>query len=391
MVLTLARRLIERGHTVDLVLFKTVIHYCMDEIPDKARLFFMHDMPDQITKNNPAYTHLRAHMIPVGTYATSYWWRYVAKTIKWFPWARPSRVEFHRASQIASYINKQRPDIIFPSLPRDKIAALLAQHLSPSSPPPIVPIMCSVMENRRRKYRTRYRFLFPDAAHIVAVSDGVRDSVRKETGISAEQITTMYNPVIPDKLDDLKSQNPDHPWFSDDGPPIVLACGRLRTVKDFPVLIRAFARVSEQRCCRLIILGNGPQREALEALVHELNLEQKVSLPGWTDNPYMFMSRASLFVLCSQLEGFASVLLEALACAAPCVSTDCPAGPSEILQNGKIGLLVQVGDHAALADAMLHTLDAPPKKQKLLDRAAFFSTDKLVGKYEELIQNILKP
>ena len=110
-----------------------------------------------------------------------------------------------------------------------------------------------------------------------------------------------------------------------------------------------------------------------------------MSLPGWTDNPFAFMFRASLFALSSRNEGLPGVLIQALACGCPCVSTDCPSGAAEILQSGAIGPLVPVGDHAALADAMAQTLDNPPDKQKLLARAGFFSVEKSVQMYEHLI------
>jgi len=185
-------------------------------------------------------------------------------------------------------------------------------------------------------------------------------------------------------------QTPDHPWFTDNGPPIILACGRFKKAKDHPTLIKAFSLLSAQRPCRLIILGDGELRERIEELVSELSLQEKVALPGWSDNPYSAMSRAALFVLSSYYEGLGNVLIEALACGCPCVSTDCPSGPAEILQSGEIGMLVPVGDHVALADAMLHTLDNPPDKQKLLDRASFFSAENSVSEYEKLIMGIVQ-
>ena len=146
--------------------------------------------------------------------------------------------------------------------------------------------------------------------------EGIRESIRKETGIPEDMLTTIYNPVVSPELDRLKWQAPDHPWFTDQAIPIILACGRFKQIKGFPVLIKAFARLSGQRQCRLIILGEGEQRRQLESLVASLNLRQKVSLPGWVDNP--------------------------------------------------------------------------PKKQNLLDWAAFFSVERSVGKYKELILEIVR-
>ena len=385
-ILTLARGLVERGHNVDLVLFNTSFHY-PEEIPDDARLFVINDKPDEITENKPTYTDLRKRLIPVRPHSRRYGWFRLAGAMKWHPLILPTQMQYRQARQLAGYINEQQPDIIFPTLPRMIVSTLLAGHLVDDIPP-VVPVIQGLMEKRRKHKRLRYKALFQDAAHVVTVSDGVTDSVCAEVGLPKEKISTIYNPVVTPELATLQSQNPDHPWFTDGGPPIILACGRLIELKQFPVLIQAFARLSEQRRYRLILLGEGPQRKPLEELVRKLNLRQKVSLPGWTDNPSAFMSRASLFVLSSRNEGLPTVLIEALACGCPCVSTDCPAGPSEILQDGEIGPLVTVGDHTALADAMLRTLDNPPDKQKLLDRAAFFSLERATEVYEDLIKRV---
>jgi len=130
----------------------------------------------------------------------------------------------------------------------------------------------------------------------------------------------------------------------------------LRPQKDFPTLIQAFAHVRRAYPARLLILGEGEERPALEALVRQLGLEQDVSLPGFAVNPYPYMARASLFVLSSRWEGLPGVLIEALYCGAPLVATDCPSGPREILRDGQYGQLVPVGDVTALAQAIETTL-----------------------------------
>ena len=166
---------------------------------------------------------------------------------------------------------------------------------------------------------------------------------------------------------------------------MILAAGRLTAQKDYPTLIKAFARLNAQRPSRLIILGEGRMRKALERLVKGLDLTDHVSLPGWVENPFAFMSRASLFVLSSRFEGLPGVLVQALACGCPCVSTNCPAGPAEILQDGKFGPLVPVGDEQALADAMYGTLAQPPERHMLQQRAGYFSLERAVTAYEKLI------
>jgi len=387
-IFSLAHGLIERGHSVDLVSFDMHVDY-PDEVPDGARMFVLGSAPHRAT-DQPGYERLCKQIVPVN--ARDNKWSdaiRLASALKWHPMILPSKVWLQRARWIAGYIQQEKPDIILPSLPKAKVSTMLARCLV-DNPPPVVPTIHGIIRSDRKCRRLRYKILFPNAAQIVTVSKGVADSVSEELGIPKDKVTTIYNPVVSPEIDKLKSQNPEHPWFYDNGPPIILGCGGLTIRKGFPVLIRAFARVSEQHPCRLIILGDGELRERIEELVSELSLQEKVALPGWSDNPYSAMSRAALFVLSSYYEGLGNVLIEALACGCPCVSTDCPSGPAEILQSGEIGMLVPVGDHVALADAMLHTLDNPPDKQKLLDRASFFSAENSVSEYEKLIMGIVQ-
>jgi len=383
-VLALARGLLARRHRVDLLLFDMRVHY-PEWIPDEARLFVADESTDHATRQHPAYDDLRRRIIRVRAHQPN--WRdrmRLARALKWNPSSLPSRDKFHKTCQMAGYIERETPDIVLPSLTSATVAALLAKHLT-SHHPPVIPIIHSLMK-RKRNRAIRYRALFADAAHVVAVSDGVAASARREAGIDARKLVTIYNPVIPPALDELKSKRPDHPWFADGGAPVILACGRLKEVKDFAMLLHAFARMAQTRDCRLIILGEGPLRESLADLARRLGVADKVSMPGFADNPFAFMARASLFVLSSQSEGLPTALIEALACGCPCVSTDCPSGPAEILQDGAIGPLVLVGDHAALADAMVRVLDNPPDKRKLTARAGFFSMERAVRLYEDLIR-----
>jgi glycosyltransferase involved in cell wall biosynthesis len=126
--------------------------------------------------------------------------------------------------------------------------------------------------------------------------------------------------------------------------------------KDFPTLVRAFAQLRHHMPCRLMILGEGEERASLEALAASTNFRDDIALPGFVENPYKYLSRASLFVLSSLWEGLPTVLIEALALSVPVVSTDCESGPREILEGGLHGKLIQIEDSTALARAMLQTL-----------------------------------
>jgi glycosyltransferase involved in cell wall biosynthesis len=205
------------------------------------------------------------------------------------------------------------------------------------------------MKGDPKRRRWHWRFLLPVvqrtylwADAIVAVSDGVADELSLITSIPRKDIMTIYNPIVTSELQ-RKAQVPlDHPWFTPGAPPVVLGAGRLRVQKDFPTLIRAFVRARAVRKIRLMILGGGKdeRRDAqykaqLLALADQLGVADDVALPGFVENPFAYMARASVFVLSSAWEGFGNVIVEALACGCPVVSTDCPSGPAEILENGK--------------------------------------------------------
>lgn len=390
MILRTTRGLMDLGHEADFVLFGTLFHY-PDEIPPAARLFVLNDAPDEMTRDRAPDILDRCITLLPGRHGNSWLGDYMRLlgAVRWSPFAPPNGRWLREARFIASYVSHEKPDCIVPVLPRDHIATLWSKSLA-SNFPPIIPTMHSVLRHEKHKTKRRYRLLLDRCEHIVAVSEGVRDDVIAVTGIPRDRISTIYNPVVTPGMDALQREVPDHPWMTDSGPPIVLSAGRLTHEKDYPTLLRAFHDVSKTRTLRLIILGEGEQRRQLEALVRDLGIQDSVSLPGWACNPFSFMSRASLFVLSSRYEGLPGVLIEALACGCPCVSTDCPHGPSEILVGGRTGPLVAVGDHVALADAMRATLDQPPGKKVLRERAKFFSMEKAVGTYERLIVEIVR-
>jgi glycosyltransferase involved in cell wall biosynthesis len=191
----------------------------------------------------------------------------------------------------------------------------------------------------------------------------------------------IHNPVVTPGLLAQATARLDHPWFAPGQPPVILSAGRLTRQKDHETLVRGFALLRERTPARLIILGEGEERGNLERLTGQLSLRADVQLPGFTLNPFAYMARARLFVLSSRWEGFGNVLAEAMACGAPVVSTDCPSGPAEILQNGVFGRLSPVGDAPALASAMLEALTLPPDPDLLKTRALQFAPDHAVQQY----------
>ena len=364
-VLRLACGLIERGHGVDILVFEE-IDTLEDEIPPEARRFVLKQERIDVFRDRLRLAR-----------------RFGFRILKLL------RTDLlGDARSVAAYIDKERPDCILPSLPGAKLATLLALSFTELNPV-IIPIMHNVLMNRKPKDRYLYSILLPIADHIVAVSDGVAENLALKLKIPRNRISRVYNPVVDSEISELARVVPDHPWISDDGPPVILGVGRMARVKDFPTLLRAFQRVSRNRKVRLIILGEGRQRRRrLKNMVRNMDMEANVSMPGWVPNPYAFMSRASLFVLSSKFEGLGNVLIEALACGCPCVSTNCPSGPAEILDNGRFGPLVTVGDDSALAAAMERVLDSPPDKDILVARAQKFSLDASVDIYERIILDL---
>ena len=238
------------------------------------------------------------------------------------------------------------------------------------------------------RHTERRRLLFPAAAHVAAVSRGVAENVAAVIGVPEQRLSVIYNPAVLPSALRRTAEAPDHPWFADGGPPVILGVGRLAPQKDFPTLLEAFRLVRAERPCRLLVLGEGPSRRELEARVRTLGLEAHASLPGWVENPYAFMARAALFALSSRHEGFPGALVEALACGCPAVSTDCPAGPAEILEDP--ALLAPVGDPAALAGVMLRALARPADKAALRAKAARFSIERAAEGYEAVVELALR-
>jgi glycosyltransferase involved in cell wall biosynthesis len=197
-------------------------------------------------------------------------------------------------------------------------------------------------------------------------------------------MTTIYNPVVDYRLVTMAQASPSHPWLLSRQVPVILAAGRLVPQKDFTTLIQAFARVRRERPARLLILGDGEQRDALLALAAECGVRDDVDLPGFDPNPFAAMRAASAFVLSSRYEGLPGVLIQAMACGARVVSTDCPSGPREVLEGGRWGTLVPVGDVAALATAVAATLDDPHPPDVRV-RTAAFSEEQAVERYARVL------
>ena len=268
--------------------------------------------------------------------------------------------------RLASYLRSKRPDVLISALDHVNIGAILAKRLSGTGIPTVVAVHVTHSRDaankrgvKQRVLRAAIRWCYRRADAIVCVSRGVADDLVRVTGVRPEQVRVIYNPVITDRLQELAHEPVSHPWFAAGEPGVIMAVGSLTPPKDFATLIRAFALLHKSRRERLMILGEGPERNRLESLLRDLGLEESVTMPGFDRNPYSYLARAALFVLSSAWEALPTVLIEALAVGTPVVATDCQNGPREILRDGEYGELVPVGDAQALACAMSKNLSSP--------------------------------
>jgi glycosyltransferase involved in cell wall biosynthesis len=310
---------------------------------------------------------------------------------------RPAPVQPYLAD-LVGYLDRSRPDVLLAAKTPTNLLALWARRASGLATRVIVAEHTLLSQSIAHSRKWRWRHIAPlvargyaEADAIVCVSEGVAKDLAGATGLPRSRMTAIYNPVVTPVLAARAAEPSPHPWLDADSPrPVVLAAGRLVPVKNFALLLRAFARLRSRRPARLLILGEGRERARLEALAGALGIGADVALPGHVANPYAAFARASLFVLSSDWEGLPTVLIEALACGCPVVSTDCPSGPAEILQAGRYGRLVPPGDVEAMADAMARTLDAPLPALTLKARAQAFALEPSVAGYLEVIEGVLQ-
>src|SRR5574337_21048 len=305
------------------------------------------------------------------------------------PWVKKGGWALATIPALASYLRRERPAVLLSCCHLVNVAAPWARALARVRTKLVIRVgqhLSRGAVNVQRRFELwQARHFYPWADAIITISNGVADDVARVTGLPRERIAMIYNPVVTPELQEKMRAPLDHPWFAPGSPPVLLAVGRLVAQKDFPTLLKAFARVRAIRPARLVILGEGKKRTKLERLARQLGVAADVALPGLVLHPFPYMVRASVFVLSSAWEGFGNVVAEAMACGCPVVSTDCPSGPAEILDGGAYGPLVPVGDDAALAKAILSVLKRPPDPNRLRTRAALFSVDHTADRYLELL------
>ncbi|MBN8925200.1 MAG: hypothetical protein BGO51_07475 [Rhodospirillales bacterium 69-11] len=304
----------------------------------------------------------------------------------------------HDIPRLARFLRRERPDVLLANLDHNNVAALLAKTMARSRTKVVIcqhnPISSEFSDTLSWTYRgipTAYRAMAPLIARAVAVSEGIAQELSTIARLPAEKIVTINNPVIGSDFAARAAQSVTHPWLEERSVPVFVCAGRLVPQKDHETLLRGLALHRQRIPSRLLLLGNGPLRESLGALATQLGIADAVDFLGFQDNPLPWFRRADAFVLSSRAEGFGNVLVEAMWCGTPVISTDCAHGPAEILENGRYGALVPTADPAGLAAAMdrVATLAGRFPPALLKARANEFSNAACAQRYGALFHSII--
>lgn len=293
------------------------------------------------------------------------------------------------------YLRQNKPQVLISHLCHANVIAVVAKELAFTDTQLILVEHDTLSVSESKLLRARFvpplmKLLYPCADRVVGVSKAVSQDLETQLNLKKGKVKTIYNPVVDIELMEKAKGHLDHPWLQPGSPPVFLAVGRLTFKKDFSTLIKAFANLRTKVVAHLIILGEGELRAELEALIDKLGIANDVWIPGFVKNPYAYMSRANAFILSSLWEGLPTVLIEAMACGCPVISTDCPSGPREILAGGKYGELVPTSNVMALSAAMSRVLESPISKELSTKRAMYFSFERAVSEYAALFASTYK-
>lgn len=268
------------------------------------------------------------------------------------------------------YLKQEKPDHVISTYEQANLIAVIARLMT-SHRHKLVLTRQALLDNNivgdeaKPGVRFLFRWLYPRADFIVGDSHALASHFRQHVPASAAgKVQGIYNPVLTDEIFERACEAVDEPWLVEKQAPVIIGIGRYAYQKNFDMLIRAFALVREKADCRLILIGDGPDKQQLEALIDELDLCESVKLQPIVTNPYPWYALADVYALSSHYEGLPTVVIEALALDCRLVSTDCPTGPREILEDGKLGALVPPGDAQAFADALITAVTSNDDPQR---------------------------
>jgi glycosyltransferase involved in cell wall biosynthesis len=299
--------------------------------------------------------------------------------------------------RLRRYLLDDRPDVLMANVDHNNIAAALAKALARTATRLVIcqhnPLSAGFHATVNWKHRVVpwfYRGLASRIDHAVAVSEGIASEL-VGNGLPASKVSTIFNAVIGDDFIDRSLAPVRHPWLLNKDRPVFVTAGRLVPMKDHETLLRAFAIHLHTYRARLMVLGVGPKLAELQALADSLGIADHVAFEGFVQNPLPYMRAADGFVLSSQSEGFGNVLVEAMGCGTPVLSTDCAYGPSDILADGKYGILVRPRDPEALASGLERLRDARDSwpSDRLRQRAGAFSYSACADAYDRLLNSLV--
>jgi len=293
-------------------------------------------------------------------------------------WFDTLRINYRCALKLRKALRRSAPDVVISFMDKTNVLALLA--VARQGAPVVVSERIDPRYYRLAPgWQWLRRRLYPRAAALVVQTESVAVWAREI--LPAEKVHVIANPVK------VLDHTGDAPGWLPDGP-FICAMGRLDYQKGFDLLLQAYADLPAETP-PLVIVGEGPERAALEKLVDNLSLNGRILLPGRVANPAVVLSRAKLFVMSSRFEGFPNALLEAMASGLPVISFDCPSGPADIIRDGENGVLVRAGDKDALRDAMKRLLGELGAGRTMGEAARAvveeFSLERIMGEWDAVI------
>ncbi len=295
----------------------------------------------------------------------------------------------HAFFPLVRYFKEQKPDVVIAAMwPLTVIVPLAAKcagfkgRVIVSEHSPLSLAYSKRGYLHRKVMRFSQRLCYPLVDMVVAVSSGVSMDLSQLSGIAASEFTVIHNPAAKGSVNFGVGRPALLRGVSG---PLVLSVGTLKKVKRYDLLIEAFSRLPRELNATLAIVGEGTERMQLKRLAEELNISNKVLMPGYVEDPGAWYAHADVFALSSDYEGFGNVIVEALEYGLPVVSTDCPFGPSEILECGKYGTLVACNDSDALAAGIRMALSNRPDPELLFQRAKDFDIGVIAERYLDVM------
>lgn len=388
-LLTLARVLIQRGHRIDILLLRPSGDYRI-HIPDGIRLYYLRGRRfDRGLIQNLLSRHIPIIPLWIGPFSLLCTWLALRRK---YPQVRLRLGNARDALGVARLVDQAQPMVLYSALPRANCSVVMGSELAASTIPTAVSLHVAISKRYTEDQISKGKTFDAQSDAVVVPSQSLRSEVIQVLGVDGEKAHCIYNGISSVEIQRLMKEEVDHQWFSDPSVPVILNVARLDSIKDQPSLIKAFSHVRRQVDARLVIMGSGSEsrRTRLRSIASELGVEKDFDFLDFDENPFRYMRRATVVVLSSRAEGLPTVLLEAMACGTPVVSTDAPHGPAEILNGGQWGKLVPVGDIPALAQAILEVFDGDViSKTELQRRAEDFSEHRAAEAHEALFKKIL--